>query len=123
MMLPTSHVKIMVATSAVDMRFGFDRLAQTVKASLGFDPYCGTLYLFFNRSADRVRIIYFDGSGSCTFSKRLEKGTFKMPLGNNREASVQIAATDLALLLEGVNVSRIMRPRAWRPTSEDHPGL
>ena len=121
MMLPTSHVKIMVATTAVDMRFGFDRLAQTVKASMGLDPFCGTLFLFFNRSADRARMIYFDGSGSCTFSKRLEKGTFKPPAGAGHEASLQIAATDLALLLEGVNVSRITRPKPWQPTPEDRP--
>ena len=120
MMMPNSHVKIFVAIGAVDMRFGFDRLAQTVKASLGFDPYCGSLFLFFNRSADRARIIYFDGSGSCTFSKRMEKGTFKVPVSNGCEASLQIAATDLALLLEGVNVSRIMRPKPWQPTPTEH---
>lgn len=122
MMLPTSHVKIMVATSAVDMRFGFDRLAETVKTSLGFDPFCGSLFLFFNRSADRARLIYFDGSGSCMFSKRLEKGTFKVPARKGSELSLQIAATDLALLLEGVNVSRLIRPKPWQPTRGDlHP--
>lgn len=118
MMLPHSQVKIFVATSAVDMRYGFDRLAQTVRASMGHDPLSGTLYLFFNRSRDRARIIYYDGSGSCLFSKRLEKGTFKVPTGLNNEPGLQIAATDLALLLEGVNVSRIMRPKPWVPTLE-----
>ena len=116
MMMPNSQVKIFVATGAVDMRFGFDRLAFTVKSALGFDPYCGALFLFFNRSADRARIIYFDGSGSCRFSKRMEKGTFKVPMRKGCEESLQIAATDLALLLEGVSVSRITRPKPWEPT-------
>lgn len=122
MMLPMSYVKVFVATGAVDMRFGFDRLAQIVKASLGFDPFDGSLFLFFNRSSDRARIIYFDGSGSCSFSKRLEKGTFKTPGSKSGETSLTISATDLALLLEGVNVSKITRPKPWQPTPFDsHP--
>ncbi len=120
MMLPRSQVKIFASTDVVDMRFGFDRLAQTVKAAMGHDPFSGSLYLFFNRSRDRARIIYFDGSGSCSFSKRLEKGTFKAPTAKGGEASLQIAASDLALLLEGVNVSRIVRPRPWQPTPPEH---
>jgi transposase len=121
MMLPMSHVKVFLSTSTVDMRFGFDRLAQMVKAGLGFDPFDGSLFLFFNRSSDRARIIYFDGSGSCSFSKRLERGTFKAPDCKPGEASLAISATDLALLLEGVNVSRIVRPKPWKPTPFDAP--
>ncbi len=115
MLIPMSHVRIMLATAPVDMRFGFDRLAATCKDSLGMDPYAGHLYLFFNRSRDRARIIYFDGSGSCVFSKRLEKGTFKLPAHASGEKTVKVAAADLALLLEGVNVSRLVRPKAWQP--------
>jgi transposase len=121
MMMPTSSVKIMVATSAIDMRWGFDRLAHAVKTSMGLDPLGGTMFLFFNRTADRARIIYFDGSGSCTFSKRLERGTFKIPKGHGAAAGLQIAATDLALLLEGVNVAAIARPKPWQPTVATYP--
>jgi transposase len=118
MLIPMSHVKVYLAIGAADMRWGFDRLAAECKATLGLDPYCGHLYLFLNRSRDRARIIYFDGSGSCVFSKRLEKGTYKLPTHRPGEATIKIAAADLALLLEGVNVSAVARPKPWRPTPE-----
>ncbi len=116
MLIPMSHVKVYMAVSAADMRWGFDRLASECKEMLGLDPYCGHLYLFLNRARDRARIIYFDGSGSCVFSKRLEKGTYKVPVHRSGEATVKIVAADLALLLEGVNVSNVARPKPWRPT-------
>jgi transposase len=117
MLIPMSHVKVHMAVTATDMRWGFDRLASVCKDGLGLDPYSGHLYLFLNRARDRARIIYFDGSGSCVFSKRLEKGTFKVPPFKAGDATVKIAATDLALLLEGVNVSAVYRPEPWRPTT------
>jgi transposase len=123
MLIPMTHVQVFMATSAADMRWGFDRLAAACKQTLGQDPYCGHLYLFLNRARDRARIIYFDGSGSCVFSKRLEKGTYKVPTHRAGEVTVKVAAADLALLLEGVNVSTVARPKPWRPTPtkpDDH---
>lgn len=116
MLIPMSHVKVYMAAQAADMRWGFDRLAAECKQTLALDPYCGHLYLFLNRARDRARIIYFDGSGSCVFSKRLEKGTYKVPPCRAGEATIKIAASDLALLLEGVNVAAVRHPKPWRPT-------
>jgi transposase len=123
MLIPMSHVQVYMAVDAADMRWGFDRLAAACKETLGLDPYCGHLYLFVNRSRDRARIIYFDGSGSCVFSKRLEKGTYKVPSCRSGETTVKIAASDLALLLEGVNVSAVRRPAKWQPTTRPNDEL
>lgn len=120
--MPMSHVKVHMAVAAADMRWGFDRLSCVCKDSLGLDPYGGHLFLFLNRSRDRARIIYFDGSGSCVFSKRLETGTFKVPVYKDGETTIKIAAADLALLLEGVNIAAVRRPATWQPTPGKSPG-
>lgn len=116
MLIPMNHVKIFCATEPADMRHGFDRLARQAKESLEMDPYCGALFLFFNRGRNLARVIYFDGSGSCTFSKRLEQGTFKVPKIGDGQVSVEILASELSLLLEGVRIGSFRRPPPWQPS-------
>ena len=111
-----NHVKVYCSPSPADMRWGFDRLAEVCRSGLTKDPYSGELFLFFNRSRDLARIIYFDGSGSCTFTKRLEKGRFKVPTLDTGKGAMDIQASELTLLLEGVKIGSFKRPSPWKPT-------
>jgi transposase len=76
-MLPRA-VAIFAATEPVDMRRSFDRLA-AAKETLGQDPRSGAPFLFVNRSADRLKALWWDRTGYCILYKRLERGTFRMP--------------------------------------------
>ena len=69
----------MVATRPVDFCKGADGLAARVRESLGADPFNGAVYVFLARRADRVKLVYFDGTGVCLLSKRLEDGKFCWP--------------------------------------------
>jgi len=79
MIFPSNRVRIMVATKPVDFRKGHDGLAALVKNELRKDPFTGTVFVFRSRRADRLKLIYWDGSGMVMAYKRLEEHTFTWP--------------------------------------------
>ncbi|AHG48893.1 transposase (plasmid) [Rhizobium leguminosarum bv. trifolii CB782] len=78
MIFPSNRVRIMVATKPVDFRKGHDGLAALVKNELHKDPFTGTVFVFRSRKADRLKLIYWDGSGLVMAYKRLEEHTFTL---------------------------------------------
>jgi transposase len=93
-------VRIFVSTEPIDMRQGFDRLAQAVRARLGEDPQSGSLFVFANRGATRLKVLWFDSNGYCLLYKRLHRAVFELP-SSSGTASVQVDARRLAELLRG----------------------
>lgn len=106
LMMPPS-VRVFIASVPVDLRRSFDSLAGCVQELLQQDPLSGHLFVFRNRSGDRVKILYWDRTGYCLWYKRLEKGTFSLPAGSR--ASAEISTAELALLLEGIDLSGARR--------------
>src|SRR3954463_8535204 len=76
---PTGAVRVLVATRPVDFRKGAEGLAALVREAMGADPFSGAVYVFRARRADRVKLVFWDGSGVCLFAKRLEDGEFRWP--------------------------------------------
>ena len=108
---PTGAVRVMVATKPVDFRKGAEGLAALVRESLGGDPFSGAVYVFRARRADRIKLVYFDGTGMCLLSKRLEDGRFCWPAAT--DGVVRLTAAQLQALLEGLDWRRV---HAVRPT-------
>jgi len=109
--LPPS-VRIFVYLPPTDLRRSFDGLAGLVAGALGEDPLWGHLYVFHNRRADLIKILYWDRSGYCIWAKRLERGTFLFPaLKENR---VEMQSSDLMLILEGIDLSSAKRRRRYQ---------
>jgi transposase len=97
-----SGVRIFVCTEPVDMRRGFDRLAQTAKDVVGIDPQQGgVLVVFANRRASRMKVLWFERNGYCLLYKRLHRAVFDLPLAGAGTTSVHIDAAALARLLAG----------------------
>jgi transposase len=109
--LPTS-VRIWLATRATDMRKSFDTLAEVVRQQLGGDPLSGQLFVFRNKRADRVKLLYWDEDGFVIVYKRLEAGTFRFPQAE--PAGVEIRAADLQMLLDGVDLDSVHRQKRYR---------
>ena len=109
--LPTS-VRIWLATQATDLRKSFDTLAELVRQQLAADPLSGQLFVFRNKRADRVKLLYWDEDGYVIVYKRLEVGTFRFPAAD--AAGVQIRAADLQMLLDGVDLASVKRSRRYR---------
>lgn len=103
--------RIYLCTSPTDMRKGFDTLAALVKEFLGQDPLSGHLFLFVGRAKDRLKILYWDADGFALWYKRLEEGTFRMPRAGSDDASVELKASELAMMLEGIDLRSIKRTK------------
>jgi transposase len=104
-------VRIYVATGATDLRRSVDGLSAVVRERFGLDPLSGHLFLFRNRRGDRLKILVWDRSGFWVLYKRLERGTFAWP-AEVSAAPVELRASDLLVLLAGVEVSATRR-RRW----------
>ena len=109
--LPSLHAldreqsaRIWLAAEAADMRCGFDRLAERVKAVIGQDPLSGHLFVFRSRRGDRLKILVWDRDGFVLWYKRLEAGTFKLPRVEAGSSSVELRASELAMVLDGIDV-------------------
>ena len=103
-MIP-ARMAIYVATERLDLRRSFDGLAGVVREVLREDPLSGALFMFFNKTADRVKILWWDRTGYCLLYKRLERGTFRVPQGLDPGAiSVPVEAAEMARILEGIQL-------------------
>jgi transposase len=108
---PSGNVRVMVATKPVDFRKGAEGLAVLVRETMGGDPFTGVIYVFRARRADRVKLIFWDGTGMCLFAKRLEDGKFQWPA--IRDGIIRLTAAQLSALLEGLDWRRV---HEWRET-------
>ena len=112
--LPPS-VRIYLAVEAVDLRRGHDGLSSIVQGHWGIDLYGGHLFVFLGRRGDRCKILFWDRGGLVLYYKRLERGRFRMPRVTTDGRAVEMTATELAMLLDGIDVSRVRRPEHWSP--------
>jgi len=93
----SGNVSVWVATQPVDMRKSFDGLAEHVRAFLGHDPLCGSMFVFRNKAAHRVKILWWDRDGLAIYYKRIERGSFAFPASDAK--SVAISSAELMRLL------------------------
>src|ERR1700674_2692421 len=110
--LPTT-VGIWLATKATDLRKSFDTLAELVRQQLQGDPLSGQLFVFRNKRADRIKLLYWDEDGFVIVYKRLEAGSFRFPSGE-AAAGVEIRAADLQMLLDGIDLESVKRQKRYR---------
>ena len=98
--LPGGYRVIAYAAPA-DMRKGFDTLSALIREHLGCDPTSGDLYLFVSRNRIRAKVVLWDGTGACLYSKRLEEGRFACLWHGESGVELELSPSELALFLEG----------------------
>jgi transposase len=101
--------RIWLASDATDMRCGFDRLAERVRAVIEQDPLSGQLFVFRSGRGDRLKILVWDRDGYVLWYKRLESGVFKLPRVLSGARSVELRASELAMILDGIDVTKLKR--------------
>ena len=112
-MIPAG-VKVYLASQPVDFRKGPDGLVGLVRDA-GADPFNGALYVFRAKRADRIKIVWWDGTGLCLYAKRLEKAAFCWPrMGNSR---VKMSYAQLLALIDGMDWKRVRAVPVSRPQS------
>ena len=121
MLMVPSTVRIFLASGPTDLRRSFDGLALLTRETIQQDPFSGHLFVFRNRRGDRVKILFWHKNGFCLWYKRLETGVFRFPASADGR-KVEVEATDLALLLEGVDSTRVPRAPRFVPGRGIVPG-
>jgi len=106
--------RVYLCTAPTDMRKGFDSLAALVRDHLQHDPLSGHLFLFVGRGKDRIKILYWDSDGFAVWYKRLEEGTFRLPSTKTNGAGVELKASELAMLLAGIDLTSIKRRKRFQ---------
>ncbi len=101
------NTKIYLCREAVDMRKSYDTLSALVSSELEEDPLSGSLFVFLNRQRNRIKVLYFDRDGFAIWMKRLEEGSFSLPLGEGKKQKIGPGA--LSMLLEGLKVVKSKR--------------
>ena len=114
-------VRVFLHTPPTNLRKGFDALSGLVTEAFSQDPTSGHLFLFVNRRRDRLKILYWDRDGLAIWYKRLETGSFQLPVINRDAVSIEMSSTQLTLILSGIDLrSARQRKRYQRPIQSAH---
>jgi transposase len=105
-------VQIWWATASTDLRRGFDGLASLVRIHLSQDPLSGHLFVFHNKRADRLKILYWDRDGLCIWYKRLERGRFHVPATD--ATALELTPGQLQMILDGIDLEHTRRYRRYQ---------
>jgi len=108
-----SSTRIWLCTGPTDMRRGFDRLAEQAQVVTRQDPQSGHLFLFRSRGGDRLKALHWDKDGYVLWYKRLEEGTFKLPRLDAAQRSVELKASELAMILDGIDLASVKRVKRY----------
>jgi transposase len=106
-------IRIWLSAQPADLRKSFDSLAALVREGLRGDPLSGDIFVFRNKSADRIKLLVWEEDGYAIWYKRLEKGSFRFPAATDENPHVEIRAADLIMLLAGVDFSSVKRSKRY----------
>jgi len=109
----TGGIKVVVATQPVDFRRGMNGLVALIATTLAADPYRGDVFVFRPKRCDRLRLVFWDGSGMVLATKWLESGRFTWP--PVRDGAIRLTREQFALLLAGLDWTRVQRIQVKRP--------
>ena len=115
MIISGAEIKVLVATKPVDFRKHMDGLAALVQEALFENPYSGTIYVFRSKRMNRVKLLWWDGTGVCLLTKRLESGQFRWPA--IVDGTIPLTRDQLSILLEGLEWRHTQRREIVRPSA------
>jgi transposase len=104
--------RIYLAAGSTDMRKGFEGLYGLVRDRLSCDPLSGHIFVFSNAQRNRLKLLFWDGSGLWVCAKRLEKGRFRWPAADEGANKITLSHEELMMLLGGIDLAQTNR-RAW----------
>jgi transposase len=110
----SSSTRIWLATQPADMRCGFDRLAELARVVTNQNPMDGHLFLFRSRGGDRLKMLLWEKDGFVLWYKRLEEGVFKLPRIEPEQKSVELRASELAMMLDGIDLKSVKRVKRYQ---------
>lgn len=114
-MIFTRGIRVCLAVEPADLRRSFEGLAALVRQKLREDERSSQIFVFTNRRRDRIRLLYWDGTGIWILTKRLEAGTYSWPMAPEGSVKLRLKAEAFEMLLSGID----LRGAKMRPWYED----
>ena len=96
-----------LSRTATDMRKGFDALCGEVRRSMGRDPLSGEVFIFYNASRTRLKLLHWERGGFVIYHKRFEQGILSLPEFDTKTGGYRLSWSELMLMVEGVSLRRI----------------
>ncbi len=97
-------VRVFLAREPVDMRKQFHGLIALAEEVLKQDPLSGHLFVYINRRRDRIKVLYWEGTGYCIWYKQLQRGSYELPAVNDESVSIDLTLSQLSLILDGIEL-------------------
>ncbi|MBW2496614.1 MAG: IS66 family insertion sequence element accessory protein TnpB [Deltaproteobacteria bacterium] len=116
MLSVSSQTRIFLAREPVDMRKSFHGLIGLTESVLEQDPLSGHLFVFINRRRDRIKLLYWGGTGFCIWYQHLEEGGYQLPdlATVDEQKGIEITSSQLSLILDGIDLSSVRQRRRYR---------
>lgn len=112
-MFSLGNARYFVYREATDMRKSFDGLCGVVESRLGQSPMSGDVYIFVNKPRNRIKLLRWETGGFVLFYKRLEGGTFEIPMTKNGHLSCQIEYGQLAMIISGISTKNMIKRKRF----------
>jgi transposase len=109
----SKNLRYYVYRHATDMRKGFDSLSGLVNREFNMSPVSGDVFIFLNHQRNRIKLLHWQGDGFAIYYKRLEKGTYEVPLKESTNNHLEIQAQTLQLILEGISLSSVRKRKRY----------
>ena len=97
-----------------DMRKGFDSLSGIVSSLMQLNALNGSVFIFMNKKHNQVKLLLWEGDGFAIYYKRLEKGTYELPVGNDDNNGISISSEQLQLILQGISLESVRRRKRYQ---------
>ena len=102
-----------------DMRKGFDSLCGIISSQMKENALCGAVFIFFNKKHNQVKLLLWEGDGFAMYYKRLEQGTYEVPVADNDNLSVSISSQQLQLILQGISLRSVRKRKRYQHTTQN----
>lgn len=119
----SSSLKFYFYHGVTDMRKSFDGLCGLVQGRLGRDPASGEVFIFINRRRDRVKLLRWEQGGFILYYKRLESGTFELPIVGNNKTCCQMSWAQLVMMVEGIEMKNLKQRKRFSYQQNIHKRL
>ena len=98
-----------------DMRKSFDSLSGLVRNNLGYNPINGEVFIFINKSRDKIKLLHWQGSGYLLYYKRLETGTFELPRYDASVGSISLSYAQMIMIMDGLSIKNLQQRKRYTP--------
>jgi transposase len=114
------QIRVFLHRTPTDMRKSFHGLIALTEAALKQDPLSGSLFVFFNRQRDRIKILYWGQTGFCIWYQQLQQGTYQLPTADALKAqeTVEVTRSQLSLILDGIDLASIRQRTRFQRSNE-----